>query len=80
MPKMDQWTMELADYNITSVYIKASNSILADTISRVRMLDIYKDPVEDPKRPHVSEIQQVMEINTNKIHTMDSNILCAEQK
>ena len=49
MPKLDQWAVQLADYNITFVHIKGSNNILADAISRLKILDIYKDLIEDPK-------------------------------
>ena len=55
MPKLDRLVVELADYYITFIHIKGSN-ILADAVSRLKMLDIYKDPVEDPKRPQASEI------------------------
>ena len=34
--------MELGDYNITFVHIKGSNNILADAISRPKVLDIYR--------------------------------------
>ena len=34
IPKLDGWAMEFTDYNITFVYIKGSNNILADAISR----------------------------------------------
>ena len=38
------------------------------------MLDIYKDPIK------ANEIQHVAEVNAGKVHTLDSNILCADQK
>ena len=41
--------MELTGYNLTFVHIKFSNNIIADTISRLMMLDIYRDPLEKPK-------------------------------
>ena len=45
------------------------------------MLYIYKDPIEDPKRKlKASEIQHITEVNASKIHTLDSYILCVEQK
>ena len=36
MPKLDQWAMESADYNITFIHIKGSNNILADAMSRLK--------------------------------------------
>ena len=42
--------MELEDYNITFIHIKGSNNILADALSRLKMLAFYKDPIEDAKK------------------------------
>ena len=64
---------------ITFIDIKSSDNILADALSRLEILDIYKDLVEDPKKLQGSKIQQVMEANVRKIHTLDSNILHAEK-
>ena len=50
--------MELVDYNIPFVNIKGSNNILADAISRLKMLNIYKDPIEDPKMLKAGHLQQ----------------------
>ena len=50
IPKLDQWGMELADYNVTFVHIKGSNNILADAISRLKTLDICRDLIEDQKK------------------------------
>ena len=73
--------MELADYNITLVHIKGSNNILEDVISRLKMLEIYKDPIEDPKLLKASNTQQhIAEVNTSEIHTFSSNVLSAEQE
>ena len=49
IPKLNHWSMELSDYNITFVHIKGSNNILTDAISRLNALDIYKDPLENKK-------------------------------
>ena len=70
---------QLTDYNINFINMKGGNSILADVIYRLKMLGIYKDLVKDPKKPQASEIQ-VTEVNTSKIYTLDSNVLCVEQK
>ena len=56
IPKLSRWSMELADYNITFVHLKGKNTVLADTISRLKMLDIYKEPMENPKIPAVSNV------------------------
>ena len=73
--------MELADYDITFVHVNFSNNILTDVISRLKMLDIYRHPIENPKMIKASDLQQhVTEINTSKIHTLNNNALCAEQR
>ena len=36
VPKLNQWAMELKDYNITFVPINSSSNILANTISRLK--------------------------------------------
>ena len=49
IPMLNRWSMELADYNITFVHIKGKNNLLVGAISRLKMLYIYKEPVENPK-------------------------------
>ena len=45
------------------------------------MLDIYRDPIENPIMLKASDLQQqVTEVNTSKIHTLNSNVLHAEKK
>ena len=79
--KLDWWAMELADYDITFVHTKGSNNILADSISRLKMEDIYMDPIGDPNMLKANNLKQhVMEVNANKIHTLYSNVLNVEQK
>ena len=39
--------MELPDYNVTFVHIKANNNVLVDTISRLKTLNIYEEPLEN---------------------------------
>ena len=36
IPKLNRWSMELADYNITFVHIKGKHNLLADAISRLK--------------------------------------------
>ena len=72
--------MELADYNITFVYIKGKDNVLADAISHIKMLNIYKEPVENPKIPAVSNMQEhVMEVCATNMHTIISSMLHTEQ-
>ena len=47
--KLNHWSLELSDYNLMFFHIKGSNSILADEISRLKTLVIYKDPLVYPK-------------------------------
>ena len=42
IPKLNRWSMELADYNISSIHIKGKHNILADAFSRLKTLSIYK--------------------------------------
>ena len=41
--------MELSDHNLTFVYIKGTDNILVDAISRLKMLEIYTEPLENAK-------------------------------
>ena len=41
--------MELTDYNITFIHIKGKINALADAISKLKTLNIYKEPLENPK-------------------------------
>ena len=45
--------MELADYDITFIHIKGKNNVLADAISRLKMLDIYKEPMRIQKHQQI---------------------------
>ena len=55
--KLSRCSMKLADCNITFVHIRGKNNVLADATSRLKMLDIYKEPMEHPEMPAVSDIQ-----------------------
>ena len=81
IPKLDKWAMKLPDYNIIFGHIKGSNNNLADPISRLKTLDIYRDPIENPEMLKASDLQShITELNTSKIHTLNSNVLHAEQR
>ena len=74
------WSMELAYYHITFVHIKVKHNILADTISRLQMLNIYKEPSETPKAEIISNLQSVVtEICATSMHTIDIDVLHNEQ-
>ena len=62
--------MKFADYNITFVYIKGTNNVSADTMSRLKTLNIYKEPLENSKSQVVNKTQGiVMEIWATNMHT-----------
>ena len=61
--------MELTDYNIAFFHIKGHNNILADAISRHKMLDIYRNPIEYPKKLNASKTQHITEIDKHKQNT-----------
>ena len=72
--------MELADYNIMFVHIKGMHNVLADAISRLKKLHIYKEPLKNPKAQSVHNTQQViMEICTTSMHTVSIGMLYSEQ-
>ena len=69
IPNPDWWAKKLADYDITFVHIKDSNNISPDAISRFKMYDIYRDPIEDPKTLKPSDLQQhITEVSKQKTH------------
>ena len=70
--KLEWWAMGW-QIIIIFVHIMGRKNILADAISRLKMLDIYKDQIEDPKKLKVTRIQHIKEVTTSKIHTLDSN-------
>ena len=41
--------MESADYDIKFVHIEGKHNILAGATSRLKMLNIYEEPLENPK-------------------------------
>ena len=73
--------MELAEYNITFVQIKGKNNILADAISRLKTLNIYKVPLDTTKTPAASNTQEnIMEIHAPDLYTVSMTMLCTEKK
>ena len=72
--KLNHWSTELSDYNLPFVHIKGSN-ILADTISRIKTLDIYMDPLEYPKTCDKMRLQRCLpiDIKTLSIDRLPAN-------
>ena len=70
--------MESSYYNLMSVHIKGSNNILADAIPRLKTLDIYRDPLENPKTSNTTNY--IGEVITTDIQTLSIDRLCAEQR
>ena len=52
--------MKLAENNSMFVHIKGKNNVLADAVSRLKTLHIYKEPVKNPKIPVVSSTQSIL--------------------
>ena len=46
---LNHWSMELSDNTLILAQFKDSSNILADAISRLNTLDVYRDPLENPK-------------------------------
>ena len=82
IPKLNRWSMELADYNIMFVHIKGKNNVLVDAISMLKILNIYKELLENPKKTQVFSSTQaiVMEINVTSMLTISISMLHTEQK
>ena len=74
-------SIELADYNITFVYIKGKDNVLTDAITRLKPLNINKEPSETTKVPVASNAQEnVMETHATDMHTISITMLHTEQK
>ena len=72
IPKVNDWSSELSDYNLTFVHIKDNNNILAEAISRLKTLDIYRDPLESLKSTATYNTKEwVVEGVSNNIQTLN---------
>ena len=81
MTKLNRWSMEFTDYNIPHAYIKGKDNVLADAISRLKTLTIYKEILENTKTPVASNTQEnVREIHATDKHTISTTMLYIEQK
>ena len=47
IPKLNHWSLELSDYNLTFVHIKGNDNILVDAISRLKVLEKYMELIEN---------------------------------
>ena len=80
-PKLNRWSLELADYNISFVHIKGKDNILAGTISRSKTLDIYKEVMENLKTPAFNNSQgHIMEIYATYKHTVSTTVIHTKQR
>ena len=81
IPKLDLWSMELSDYNLTFIHIKDTDNILADAISRLKMLEIYTETLENPKTVALSYTEEcIAKKVANNILTLRTDRLHAKQK
>ena len=73
--------MESADYSIMFIHIKGKNNVLGDVISRLKMLNIYNNLLENQKAWVVNYTQEVvMEICATTMHTISTSTMYNEQK
>ena len=71
--------MELAHYDIKFMHMKGKYNILADTILSLKILNIYKEPLQNPKVHIVNNMQQVVtEVYATSMHTIGIDMLCTE--
>ena len=70
--KLDRWAMLLQEYDITFVHIKEKDNILADAISRLCTLDIYKKAIETKHSPAVKTTTTLQENTVEHIQHIDS--------
>ena len=68
------------EYNLTFVQ-KGTDNILVDAISRLKTLEIYTEPLDNPgiAAPNTTE-ECIGEVVANKIQTFSTDRLHAEQK
>ena len=74
IPMLDHWSMKLSDYNLTFVHMKGTDNILADAISRLKMLDIYMEPLENPNIAALNNTEKcIAEVVANKLQTLSTH-------
>ena len=72
--KLDGWAMLLQEYDITFVHIRGKDNILADAISRLCTINVYKVVIED-KQHHLlgsqnashssAKAEQIQQLNSS---------------
>ena len=71
--KLDYWSLELSDYNLTFVHIKGTDNILVDAIFRVKTLNICLEPLENQKKTALYNTEEcIAEVTTNQIQTLST--------
>ena len=74
--KLDRWAMLLQEYDIKFIHIKGKDNILADTISRIQTIDIYKDLAEVRlQHPPVPKSQPESSKVTDKVQLLDARTI-----
>ena len=73
--------MELAGYNLTFVHIKDKNKMLADSISWLKTLYIYKKTNRKSRILAVSKTQKhVTDVYGTNMHSISTTMLWTEPK
>ena len=78
--KIDRWTLEILDYNLTFVHIEGSDNILADTISWLQSKNLYHKLLPDPKTLYCEDISLVITKHPNADSLITTELLIEEQK
>ena len=73
--KLDRWAMLLQEYDITFVHIKGKDNILADAISRLCTIDIYKRATETQHSHAVKTADTQLDDKVEQIQHVNSSPL-----
>ena len=64
--------MKLSDYNLTFLHIKGTDNILVDSISRLKMLEIYTEPQGNQKTVAPSNTEEcITEVVAHTIQALN---------
>ena len=73
--------MELSVHNLSYFQLRGTDNILADAVSHLKMLQIYTEPLENPKTVALSNTEEcIAEVVANKIKTLSTDRLHAKQR
>ena len=79
--KLDHCSIKLSDYKLTFVHIKGTDNILADAISKLKMLKIYTKLLENTNTEDLNNTEKfIAEVIANKVQTLSTDRLHSEQK